>query len=416
MVVASASSRAHVAAAFDQRVGPLQALAEQAPALALAAHDMAERFRRGGRLLVFGSGTSAADAQHVSVEFVHPVVVGRKALPAVALVGLGRRVAHQVAVHGRPDDIAVGLSVDGRCGDVLAGLRAARDRGLLTIALLGGDGGGVLAGGEADHAVVVRADDALVVREGHVTAYHLLWELTHGFLDAAPAPADGAGPDGGVEALYPFLYGGAQDDPLKAATDNARHKLQEVVGLRRAAGEEWGFALAACADDLAAAFAAGGTLLAFGNGGSSTDAQAVVHAFLDPPDPVTALPALCLTSDVAVLSALANDVGVDVVFARQIAALARPGDIALGLSTSGGSANVLNGLAEAGQRGLLTVGLAGHGGGPMAELPGLRHLFAVPSASVHRIQEVQTTLYHVLWAATTRALAAGPTPPLPGRG
>jgi D-sedoheptulose 7-phosphate isomerase len=414
-VLTSASSEAHVAAAFARRVGPLQALAEQAPGLARAARELAERFRRGGRLLVFGSGTSAADAQHVSVEFVHPVVVGKRALPALALAGSGAGFAHQVAVLGRPDDIALGLSADGSCADVLAGLQAAGEGGLLTIALLGGDGGAVLARGTPAHAVVVPSTDALVVREGHVTAYHLLWELTHVFLDVVEGGAGGA-PRGGVEQLYPFLYGGEQDDALAAATGTAHHKLEEVVGLRRAAGEEWASALAACADDLAAAFAAGGTLLAFGNGGSSTDAQAVVHAFVDPPDPATALPALCLTSDAAVLTALANDIGVDAVFARQIAALARPGDIALGLSTSGGSANVLNGLAEAEKQGLLTVGLAGHGGGPMAELPGLRHLLAVPSASVHRIQEVQTTLYHVLWEATTRALAAAPPPPLPGRG
>ena len=416
--IRTSSPRSHdVVAAFARRDEPLRELARDAGALALIARDMADRFRRGGRLLVFGSGTAATDAEHVSVEFVHPVVVGKRALPARALVDAGGGLAHQLATLGRPDDIALGLSADPHDGPVQRGLAAARERGLLTVALLGEAGVDAPTQGAADHAVVVRSSDPLVVKEGHVTAYHVLWELVHVFLDS-PGALPGDPVDAGLQDLYPFLYGGgsASGDVLAAATETARHKVEEAVGLRAAAGEECAQALADCADDLAAAFAAGGTLLAFGNGGSSTDAMAVVHAFVHPPDPAAALPALCLTGDVAVLSALANDVGVEAVFARQVGALARPGDIALGLSTSGGSANVLAGLAEADRQGLLTVGLAGYGGGPMAELTGLRHLLTVPSGSVHRIQEVQTTMYHVLWEATTCALAAEPPRPLPARG
>jgi len=106
-----------------------------------------------------------------------------------------------------------------------------------------------------------------------------------------------------------------------------------------------------------------------------------------------------------VLTALSNDVGFEVVFSRQIAAFGRQGDIAVALSTSGGSANVLAALEEADRAGMVTVGLAGYGGGRMADLPALRYLFAIPSSSVHRVQEVQTTLYHVLWEATQAALA-----------
>jgi D-sedoheptulose 7-phosphate isomerase len=106
-----------------------------------------------------------------------------------------------------------------------------------------------------------------------------------------------------------------------------------------------------------------------------------------------------------VVTALSNDVGFEVVFARQVAAWGRPGDIALGLSTSGGSANVLAAFAEAHRRGLLTVGLAGYDGGKMAEADTIDHLFVIPSASVHRIQEAQTSLYHVLWELTQTALS-----------
>src|SRR5262249_22517567 len=152
-----------------------------------------------------------------------------------------------------------------------------------------------------------------------------------------------------------------------------------------------------CARALAAAFRAGGTLFTFGNGGSSTDAQDLAQLFLHPPQAARPLPAISLTHDVAVLTALSNDVGFDVVLARQLAAFGRAGDIAVGLSTSGGSANVLRAFEEAARRGMVTVGLAGYDGGPMASSDAVEHLFVVPSASVHRVQEAQTTVYHVLW-------------------
>jgi len=202
---------------------------------------------------------------------------------------------------------------------------------------------------------------------------------------------------------------------LADAAESARQKIEEIVALRKRVGDEVAGAIGACAVDVADAFSAGATLLAFGNGGSSTDAQDVVHTFLNPPPPAAPLPALGLTNDVAVVTALSNDVGFDVVFSRQVNAFGKAGDIALALSTSGGSANVLAGLAEADRRGMVTVGLAGYGGGRMAELPALRHLFAIPSSSVHRVQEVQTTIYHVLWELTTHLLAAAPSPPLPAR-
>jgi D-sedoheptulose 7-phosphate isomerase len=418
VAVVRSSTQAVVAQAFDRRTAPVEALAQDATALALACRDMAARFSRGGRLLVFGNGAGATDAQHVAVEFVHPVIVGKRALPALSLVsdaatlmgvaarrGLDGVYAHQVEVLGRPDDIALGLSGDGRCANVRAGLRAAREKGQLTIALLGGDGGEVLARGEADHCLVVGSGDPLVVKEGHVTVYHLLWELVHVFFESPEASS--SQPANGVEQLYPFLYGGGTParPVLDATAESVRQKVAEIVELRRAVGQTQGAALAACAERLAEAFAAGGTLLAFGNGGSSTDAQDVVHTFVDPPPPAQPLPALGLTNDVAVVTALSNDVSFDVVFSRQVRAFGRPGDIALALSTSGGSPNVLAALEEADRSGLVTVGMAGYGGGRMAELAAVQHMFAVPSASVHRVQEVQTTLYHVLWKATHAALA-----------
>jgi D-sedoheptulose 7-phosphate isomerase len=144
-------------------------------------------------------------------------------------------------------------------------------------------------------------------------------------------------------------------------------------------------------------FRVGGRLLAFGNGGSATDAQQIVTTFLQPGPDAAPLPALGLASDTSVLTALANDIGVDVIFARQIAAFGGRADIAVGLSTSGNSENLLRAFDEASRRGLLTIGIAGYEGGQMAELDSIDYLFVAPSSSVHRIQEAQTTMYHVLW-------------------
>jgi D-sedoheptulose 7-phosphate isomerase len=210
----------------------------------------------------------------------------------------------------------------------------------------------------------------------------------------------------GVEALYPFLYGGADDvdSVLAQVARSTVEKAAEIEALRQSVVARDGERMTTCAAVMASSFAAGGRLLAFGNGGSSTDAHDIVNLFLAPPSgrPV---PAMALTADVAVLTALANDVGFDVVFARQVAAWGRPGDIAFAVSTSGGSENVIRGLEEAKRREMVTVALAGYDGGRLAAAGSVDHLFVVPSASVHRIQEAQTTVYHVLWTLTQDALA-----------
>lgn len=202
-----------------------------------------------------------------------------------------------------------------------------------------------------------------------------------------------------IETLFPFLY---RSDP-GAVMDEVRRsivsKAEEIVSLREALLARYADDLTLCAGRMAGAFAAGGRLFAFGSGSSGTDAQALALLFAHPPVPARPVPATSLAQNVAVLTALANDIGPEAVFARQIAAFGRSGDIAIGLSTGGGSVDVLNALGEAGRRGMITVGLAGGDGGPMAQTP-VDHMFIVPSASVHRVQEAQTTLYHVLWELT----------------
>jgi D-sedoheptulose 7-phosphate isomerase len=214
------------------------------------------------------------------------------------------------------------------------------------------------------------------------------------------------GSPGAMEALYPFLY--ADDSDLSKVLAEVRAstvaKTEEIMDLRRTVAAREGARLANCAEDMAARFAAGGRLFAFGNGGSATDAQQLATLFLNPGKGKTPLPAFGLANDTSVVTALCNDIGVGVVFARQLAAFGRREDIAVGLSTSGNSDNLLRAFAEASRRGMLGVGLAGYEGGRMAELDSIDYLFVAPSSSVHRIQEAQTTMYHVLWELTLASL------------
>jgi D-sedoheptulose 7-phosphate isomerase len=194
-----------VQAAFERRIGPGQALAADAGQVAGACHDMALRFHRGGKLIVFGNGGQATDAQHIAVEFVHPVIVGKRALPAIsltndaaALTGIAKTegfeevFAAQLRLLGSAPDIALGLSRDGMCANVLRGLETAHGLGLLTLALAGGDGGAIAPSPAVDHLLLAHSDDPCVVKEVHVTIYHILWELVHVFFEQPGLLAPGA--------------------------------------------------------------------------------------------------------------------------------------------------------------------------------------------------------------------------------
>ena len=181
---------------FRRREQPVRDFAEQADEVAAACYQMALRFHQGGKLVVFGTGGSSTDAQHVAVEFVHPVIVGKRALPAIALTsdvatvtgiaarsGIAAIFSHQLRYLARPADIALGISADGNCASVLSGLLTARELGLLTLALVGGDGGAIGVSPAVDHLLVTRSPDPRVVKEMHVTCYHVLWELVHVFFE-----------------------------------------------------------------------------------------------------------------------------------------------------------------------------------------------------------------------------------------
>src|SRR6266480_1176494 len=185
-----------VMARFEQSMSVPEAFfASEAGRIAEACWAMARRFHQGGRLLAFGNGAWATDAQHVSVEFVHPVIVGKRALPALALTNDSATMSgmmakgntdtlfvHQLQVLARSQDIAMGFSLEGNDANVLEALNLAKQMGMLTICLTGSDGG-LSKETEIDFDFVIQSHDPFVIQETHETLYHVLWELVHIFFE-----------------------------------------------------------------------------------------------------------------------------------------------------------------------------------------------------------------------------------------
>jgi D-sedoheptulose 7-phosphate isomerase len=329
--------------------------AEIGERIAALCEAMAERFAAGGRLVAVGRGAQAmSDARHVAVEFVHPVIVGKRALPALAAD----------EPQWERGDIVLAFGVE---RDVVT---AARADGCLTVAF---------ASRGAEWELVPLSEDPYVRQELAETLYHILWELVHVFLER------------GATTLYPFLEAQAPDVHADVAR-SAVAKIDDAARLRARVLTESGDELAAAAQ----AISAGGTLLALGNGGSATDAMDVVADFRAPPQGWAPRRALDLTADPAILTAIANDVGVESIFARQVIAYGRPGEVLLAITTSGGSANVLAALEEGRRRGLRTIALVGYDGGRIAAERLADHVIVAPSQHIPRIQEAQATAYHAL--------------------
>jgi D-sedoheptulose 7-phosphate isomerase len=213
---------------------------------------------------------------------------------------------------------------------------------------------------------------------------------------------------GELQALYPFLHGQAQ--PPARLDETLFHSIAAKARESRETSTAFfgGQApvLLAAAHALADAYRGGGRLFAMGNGGSSCDAA---HIAVEFQHPITAgrpaLAAVNLVADVAMASAVGNDVGFDQIFARQIAAHARRGDALVGFSTSGNSANLLAAFAAAKARGLATIGFSGGDGGRMKSGGDVDHCLVVPAGSVHRIQECHVAAYHILWDLVHTLLA-----------
>lgn len=209
----------------------------------------------------------------------------------------------------------------------------------------------------------------------------------------------GSSDDPFSDLLYPFLDarpGVSEAQLLEDARVSTLQKARDIVALRQALWAQHERELLDCAQRMADAFARGATLLSFGNGGSATDAEDLAADCTTPPDPEDRpLPAISLTRDIGVITAVGNDVGYRNTFVRQVIAFGRPGDIAVGFSTSGSSDNVTAALGQAAKQGLLTVGISGYEGGDLVAQP-LDFCFVAPSTYVPRIQEAHATLYHAL--------------------
>ena len=358
---------------------------ESADGLARVCHLMAERFARGGRLIAFGRSPAArSDARHVAVEFVHPVIVGKRALPAIGLAGEGGDIAGQVSLIAAPDDVAMGFGAG--CEDALA---VARRRGCLTIAFARGAG--------AEWEFEPPTSDPYVGQELIETLYHVLWELVHVFFEhrgLLEGRSERRAHDAGASSfLYPFLD--ERESDLEAVLEDVRRsvlmKSQEVGALREQTLTDNAAVLAGAAAAVRASFDGGGKLLALGNGGSATDAMDVVADFRE-----AGHPAIDLTEDPGILTAIANDIGVEAIFSRQVIAYGEAGDVVLALSTSGNSGNVIHALAEARRRGLVTIAMVGYDGGRVAGEELADHVVITRSEHIPRIQEAQASAYHAL--------------------
>ena len=204
--------------------------------------------------------------------------------------------------------------------------------------------------------------------------------------------------------FYPFLHasnGQQPEDLMDELRFSLMEKARESVEIKQkffAANKD---EILAAALALARGFHRGGKLLVCGNGGSATDAQHVAVEFMHP---ITvgrrALPAICLNNDMAMVTAVANDVSFADVFVRQIIALAKDGDMLIAISTSGNSDNLLHAFRTARQMKLMTIGFAGDDGGRMRESHSaglIDFCFTVPTSSIHRIQESHVALYHIMW-------------------
>lgn len=354
----------------------------EAVRLAEACRSMSERFLQGGRLLAFGRGPYATDAQHVSVEFVHPVIVGKRALPALDISMLFRPWLETIL---QPKDIVMGFGPPEGDNEIRSALKFAGERNALTFAL---------PGSGASYAVETLTPDPFIHQEMIEILYHTLWESVHVFLEHRELGHE----VGAAGFLYPFLGQEKQDtdDLLSQVAASIKMKLEDDSKLRTQVAREQAEQIGATAVAIHGCLSRHGKLIIFGNGGSATDANDWAIDCVCPPPGYRPIPAVSLSLEPANMSAIANDVGTEVVFLRQLIAQARPEDVAIGISTSGGSRNIIAALEEARKRKMLTVALLGYDGGEIKRRQLADFPIVVQCDYIPRIQEVQASIYHII--------------------
>jgi D-sedoheptulose 7-phosphate isomerase len=354
----------------------------EASRLAAVCREMSERFLRGGRLLAFGRGPYATDAQHVSVEFVHPVIVGKRALPALDLSLVFRAWMETIL---QPEDIVMGFGPPQGDPEVSAALASAQQKNAMTFALPGTAG---------SFGLESPPDDPFIHQELIEILYHTLWETVHVYFEHRELGHD----VGASEFLYPFLGQQKQDtrDLAAEVAASIQMKVRDDAQLREQVAREESEQIGNAAHAIHDRLERGGKLIIFGNGGSATDANDWAIDCVMPPQGFAPVAAVSLAMEPANITAVANDVGTEVIFLRQLVAQARSEDVAIGISTSGGSKNVIMALEEARKRGLLTVALLGYDGGEIVRRGLVDFPIVIHSDYIPRIQEVQASVYHVM--------------------
>ena len=340
--------------------------------LSVACQAMAERFLRGGRLIAFGRGVYATDAQQVSAEFMHPVIAEKRALPALDVSLLFE--ASVAAIVG-PEDIVVGFGPPGGDPAVAQALDTARRCGAMTFAL---------PGSGAEYDVQHFSDDPFQHQEMIEIVHHILWETVHVFLENSEL---------GSEAREDLPE---NNDVVENVAASIRAKVNDDALLRDRAISEEAFAIMTGADVVSRCVQEGGKLILFGNGGSAGDASDWALDCVAPPTALRPIPAVSIASEPALLTAIADDEGTEAIFQRQLIHQGKPGDTVIAISTDGESRNVVAALEEARKRNLFTIALLGYDGGEvvrrgLADLP-----IVVRCEYVPRIQEVQASVYHVM--------------------
>jgi len=350
--------------------------------LAKACRAMSERFLNGGRLLAFGRGPYATDAQHVSVEFVHPVIVGKRALPALDISIQFRAWLEAIL---QPEDIVMGFGPPDGDDEVRSALNFSLKKNALTFALPGREG---------SYAVQAFTQDPFIHQEMIEILYHTLWESVHVFLEHRELGHD----VGASGFLYPFLGQEKQEtgDLVTQVAASIQMKVQDDSRLRVQVAHEQAEQIGGAALAIQERLLKGGKLIIFGNGGSATDANDWAIDCVLPPAGYRPVQAISLSLDPANISAIANDVGTEVIFLRQLIAHARPEDVAIGISTSGGSRNIIMALEEARKRKMLTVALLGYDGGEIKRRGLADFPIVVQCDYIPRIQEVQASIYHII--------------------
>jgi D-sedoheptulose 7-phosphate isomerase len=361
----------------------------EAKRLAEACREMSERFLRGGRLLAFGRGPYATDAQHVSVEFVHPVIVGKRALPALDLSICFRPWVEALVAA---NDVVMGFGPPEGDAEVWAALEFAHSRNAMTFALPGLEG---------SYAVGPHTSDPFMHQELIEILYHTLWETVHVFFEHRELGHD----VGDAGFLYPFLGQEKQgtEDALGEVANSIVMKAADDAKLREQVAREESEQIGNTVIAISERVGRGGKLIIFGNGGSATDANDWAIDCVAPPSGYGAIPAVSLSLEPANISAIANDVGTEVIFLRQFIAQARADDVAIAISTSGGSRNIIMALEEARKRNMLTVALLGYDGGEILRRGLVDFPLVIHSDYIPRIQEVQASVYHVMREAMENA-------------